>query len=775
MGIGKRNSIIAAAIAALGVMVFVFLPGDEKDESDPVKPVQKDSGKKDSPPVEDDISPADVQKVGEIIADRRKLDLTVWSTEIAAQRHEEPFIELWDTLRSTQKKFEVLANFQFESLVLGLPGEGTQFDHGIRAFHCDNGTKTYEPNEWRNWLRDLKNSGLRIVQSEWHHSQFEPDEKGARSVVSFVLYVVDEPQIEYHIISGKLKVDWQPEMSAGKPQAKTIAATDVKILSRKAEPIFREAAILDVSASSRVVLIARDVDGDGLSDLVSPTENSLYLNRGSFKFERRPLFDFKPPAPILAGVMADFNNDGRADFLGCCPKAVLLYVADENGRFSTKPNRIPGIGDDIMDPVVVSAGDIDGDGDLDVWLGQYKAPYVKGQMPTPYFDANDGFPAFLLKNNGQGEFTDVTEAAGLAAKRHRRTYSASLVDLDGDLDLDLVVVSDFSGVDLYMNDGSGNMTDVTDERVDLRHAFGMSLSLADYNFDSKLDFFMTGMSSTTAMRLHKLGLGPQDKQNHQANRLAMGYGNRLYLARGSQFKQASFNSQVARTGWSWGSTSFDFDNDGDRDIFVANGHRSRSTAKDYCTHFWCHDIYSGSSKEDPALGKFFQMNLSLNFSQNEISWNGFEHNALLMNQNGKQFMSMGFLAGVASEFDSRNVISDDFNGDGRVDLLVLNQPANRSPAIHIFKNNYPANANWIGFRLDGLNHPVLGAQVNVVTPERIHVAAVVAGDSFGSQHAPVVHFGLGTSTQVTSVKITWPDGRTVSLDNPTINKYHRFK
>ncbi|MEO2034933.1 MAG: FG-GAP-like repeat-containing protein, partial [Planctomycetaceae bacterium] len=427
-------------------------------------------------------------------------------------------------------------------------------------------------------------------------------------------------------------------------------------------------------------------------------------------------------------------------------------------------------------PTVITAGDIDADGDLDAWIGQYKSPYSGGQMPTPYFDANDGYPAYLLRNDGSGIFKDITESGGLSEKRNRRTYSASLVDLDGDRDLDLVVVSDFSGVDVYTNDGTGNFSDVTERRISNRHAFGMSLSFSDYNSDSELDFFMTGMSSTTAMRLHAMDLGQEKFQEYQSIRPEMGYGNRLYLAEGQDFNQAPFNDQVARTGWSWGSTSFDFDNDGDRDIFVANGHKSQRTAKDYCTAFWCHDIYTGTSNEDKELGEFFKMTSALNFRAKGISWNGFEHNKLLMNQDGKGFLGIGFLAGVASELDSRNVISDDFNGDGRVDLVGLYRaPINRSPSVHVLQNRNVSDANWIGVRLDGTSRSGLGARVTVKTPSQIHVAAVVSGDSYISQHASVAHFGLGSSTQVKQIEINWPDGASVKIPSPEINRYHRIQ
>ena len=110
-------------------------------------------------------------------------------------------------------------------------------------------------------------------------------------------------------------------------------------------------------------------------------------------------------------------------------------------------------------------------------------------MPTPYYDANDGYPDTLLLNNGTGQFTDGTKAAGLLAKQNRRTYSASFADLDGDHDLDLLTVCDFSGIDLYRNDGRGTYTDVTDQWVKQRHGFGMSHAVNDFDGDGAADDF----------------------------------------------------------------------------------------------------------------------------------------------------------------------------------------------------------------------------------------------------------------------------------------------
>ena len=151
-------------------------------------------------------------------------------------------------------------------------------------------------------------------------------------------------------------------------------------------------------------------------------------------------------------------------------------------------------------------------------------------MPTPYYDALDGYPAYLLLNNGDGtSFTEKTEASGISKKRNRRTFSSSLYDYDGDLDLDLLVVSDFAGVDLYQNDGDGQFSDVTDEVFYNRHLFGMAHSIEDFNHDGILDLYAIGMSSTTARRLDRMNAGRSEFPGHNEMRSAMGYGNRLYL------------------------------------------------------------------------------------------------------------------------------------------------------------------------------------------------------------------------------------------------------
>src|SRR5262249_48798467 len=145
----------------------------------------------------------------------------------------------------------------------------------------------------------------------------------------------------------------------------------------------------------------------------------------------------------------------------------------------------------VVSPAVLTTGDIDGDGDLDLWLGQYKQPFVGGQMPTPYYDANDGNPSYLLLNDGTGRFETATAQAGLSSKSRRRTISASFVDLDDDGDLDLITVNDFSGVDLFYIDGRGHFTNES-HRLDHRTMYGMTHCFGDFDHDGAIDFLVTG-------------------------------------------------------------------------------------------------------------------------------------------------------------------------------------------------------------------------------------------------------------------------------------------
>jgi hypothetical protein len=718
------------------------------------------------------------RQLAAMASERHKLDQTVWREETAAQQAEDVFVKLWDDLRVAKGKYVPLSRLVFLNITLPVEAKMRAVDWGIREHMLSAGTEALAVDEWRAWLEAWEMKGWRIVETEWHQEKFSLGKESPKSLFKIVIHA----QRENHraIVRGELEVHWGNV--DGKFQARELKVLSARVLERKgAAPFNARQEIKIDNANSGLPTIVKDLNGDGLPEILLPGANKVYWNQGGWKFEHAPLFSHYP-AVLVAGVAADFNGDGRVDLFGLPEKGQsCLYVADSNGRFTTQPKVARVSVSELEGYSAVTAGDVDGDGDLDLWVMQYKPPYIGGQFPTPYYNANDGYPSYLLLNDGLGNFTEATEGAGLASKRFRRSYSGSLVDLDGDGDLDLINVSDFSGLDLYLNDGKGQFTDITATLGEDRFSFGMSHALGDFNGDGRLDLYMTGMGSTTARRLETMKAGRKEFAGHQARRMKMGYGNRLFLGGKDGFAQAPYNHQVARAGWSWGVTGADFDLDGDRDIFVANGHRSRDSAKDYCTTFWRHDIYSGNSKRDCVLDKFFKGTLDGFVAENELvhnSWNGFEHNVFYLNLPGEGFVNVAFLLGVSHEFDSRAVVAADFDADGRPDLLVTEvrwdaQTKRIRDVVHLIQNAWPTQGNWIGVHLrGGLGRSPLGAVVTVYADQKIRRQWLLSGDSYSAQHPSTLHFGLGTVEAVDSIEVRWPGGRKTLIEKPTLNRYH---
>ena len=733
------------------------------------------------------------RQVQALVEKTEQLDRTVFAREVESQRYEEYFIRLWDDFRAEKvDKLAVLERAAFQMLTYPTPGARKAHDWDIEVVTCDGPARSAGPAEWRALAASLRQQGYRATELEFHQSRFEHDAgQPARSVVATLVHLVNDAAATRQVLRAKLMIEWADASSepGSVPEPRAIEATDVTLLERAGPPVFTPVGLREGVAGTGVpvtrghtaFVLAYDLDGDGLSEILIPGENLLLRTRGGWRFAPELILPGGAAVVLEAAVVADFPGDGPPDLM--CVKGDRLDVARgvPGGRFSEAP---PEMAADV--PVLpqkvsaLTAGDIDGDGDVDAWFGQVKRPYDGGQFPTPYYDANDGYPAALLVNDGTGKFTDGTEAAGLAAKRHRRTFVASFVDLDSDRDLDLLVNSDFAGLDIYYNDGKGRFTDVTDQVIDDRHNFGMGHIFADFNLDGRLDMYTIGMSSTTARRLTAMGAGRDEFPEHQEKRPKMGYGNRMFFAAApdapnseapARFVQPAYRDEVARTGWSWGASAPDFDNDGDPDLYVANGFISGRTCRDYCTNFWRRDIYLGDSKEDPVMDNLFQQQAILG----DGSWNGFEHNVLFMNEGGAAFLNVAHLMGAAFEFDSRNVVGDDLDGDGKVDLLVLERKQTGGRVLHILRNEWPTTHPWIGVRLAPGANPA-GAEIRVhMAGGRVQIGRVVAGDSFQSQHAAAQHFGLGAGGTVERVEVLWPDGERTLLDGPAVNQWHQVR
>jgi len=762
---------------AFVLMILLFSSGCEKS-NDAASQLKVNSRDDSQSPIKA------VEFSNEMIQQRKDLDESVWANEVDAQKYEAAFVDLWDRIRAanSNEKLDLLATFPLEGEIsFGTEGTLEKLDAGISLTKFKpEPSKCLNSQDWKKYVDAIKAAGVSIVQTEWHHSRFVPgsDRDPPQSTISFTIHAIRVDSQTTFTIKGELAVRWgkpspkaDSKMTASHPVANSIQVTDLSLQRRSKGGLFTKIFTAKHERNdfiSAYPVLVYDLNNDGRSEIILPRWNRVYWNQGNRKFDQQKLLDH--PIDIWeAGILSDFNGDGNVDFISVGKDGLpYCYSGTPDGKFPSKPDVCADIKFDM--PTAITAGDVDGDGDLDLWMTQYKLSFAGGQMPTPFYDANDGFPSYFLKNDGKATFADVTENAGLATLRNRRTYSASLVDLDGDGDLDLMNVSDYAGLDIYRNKGDGSFELATDSYVKKRDFFGMGHTIGDYNDDGLLDFYVIGMSSTTARRLDRLKLGRKDRPDVHGMRGAMGYGNRLYFGDGNgAFEEDPLvAAAVARTGWSWGATSFDFDLDGDLDIYVANGHRSGKSSQDYCSTFWRHDIYTGDSEENAEILKVFQETLK-DINQDEISWNGYEKNVLFANHQDRpdRFVNSSFMFGAAYAFDARSVISDDFDGDGWPDLVVAESKWNGrgfALSIHVLGNDINTGDpnNWVSVRLKespGLGLSPNGAKI-VVTDDtgRVQTRWIVSGDSFLAQHAPMGHFGLGEATQIKSIEVTWPNG-----------------
>jgi len=732
-----------------------------------------------SPPAAHPPDSGTTRKYLALDAAERERDATLWANEILAEEYEDVFVRLWDELRQQQDRFAVLKRFPIGSLHLGLLGRSEAKEDGIVVARQVGSGEKLDSLGWGRLLDQWRSEGWSLEQSEWRNPRFDPGTNGPpKSTILMTLHALNAKLAQRVVVKANLEVEWQTARDAdGRPAPRTIEVTQMEVRGRQGATAFVEAVNQTIQAPPGTIfvdpLILYDLDGDGLSEIILGAKNLVYWNRGGGRFDSAQLCS-AAEGTNLASVVADFDGDGRAGFLAADRAGLMLYPGGPTGAFSSG-RRVWSAPQPLWNPFVITAGDVNGDGHLDVFLAQYKVPYLEGQMPTPYFDANDGFPSYLLLNDGRGGFSDITSKAGLEAKRFRRTYSASLVDLDNDGKLDLLVVSDFAGVDVYLGDGHGRFTDATARLIDEPRNFGMAHSLADFDGDGRLDLLVIGMNSAVTKRLEGLGLRRPGFPAYDQMRAPMSQGNRLYFGREGRFVAGPLSAQVAESGWSWGTTAFDFDNDRDLDIYIANGHISRQSAKDYEPQFWLHDIYLGASDMDPGRNLYFQENATQRSARGQ-SYGGYEKNRLFVNQGGHEFVEAGYLMGVSLEEDCRDVVSDDLDGDGRLDLVLttLEQWPATIETLRVLHNRCESAGNWIGVHLreSGPGLSPVGARVTLTTSAGAQNRWLVTGDSHRSQHAPTAHFGLGALTNALSLEVRWPNGHARKIENPVINRYH---
>lgn len=490
-----------------------------------------------------------------------------------------------------------------------------------------------------------------------------------------------------------------------------------------------------------------DIDNDGDIDLYivnipgpftqdgngnNGNANALYLNNGDGTFT-----DITRAAGVghqgygMGCVFADYDGDADLDLYLTNYGGNVLYRNNGDTTF-TDVTKVAGVGCDLWSTGAAFA-DVDGDTDLDLYvcnyvtydleqLEQMKEESLQSGKPVPsalnphVFEPQDNV---FYRNNGDGTFTDATDEAGIAAVGGR-SMQAIFSDFDNDNDLDLYVANDTTMNHVYRNDGGDAFTDISAESWAADFRGSMGLTAGDYDADGDIDLFMS----------HWV-----DEENALYRNLFVEDGD----AKQIRFVDESYTSLLAEESIKqigWGTTFFDFDNDGDLDIFVTNG----STFQEL--------------KRPEVL-----------IPQTDM---------LFRNNGDETFTDVSQEAGIATLplRVGRGATFGDYDNDGDVDIFIVN---NHAPPI-LLRNEGGNRNNWVYVKLIGTraNRDAIGAKIQVKTADRTQVREIYAGDSYMSFNSLVAEFGVGNATQIETLQVTWQNGETQKLHNVPANQRIRI-
>ncbi len=522
-----------------------------------------------------------------------------------------------------------------------------------------------------------------------------------------------------------------------------------------------------------------DINNDGLSDIYftgNEVPNKLYLNEGNLKFK-----DITESAGVAGNgkwnngvTMVDINNDGLLDIYVCkggwhdseAQRRNLLFINQGDLTFKEQAKEF-GL-DESGYSIHASFFDLDNDNDLDLYVtnrpDSFDLPLTEMVRQKKLSPAASRDRLFLNEN---GKFHDIAAKAGIS---NNFGYALSVVtaDLNNDGWTDIFVANDFAEGDyMYINQKNGTFKEQIKTATNHISMYSMGTDVADINNDGLEDIYVSEMLPQDYKR-SKVSMPSMDIEgfynivNGGMHKQYMH--NALHLNQGNLFfSEISQLSGVAKTEWSWSCLLSDFDNDGNRDIFVANGYRR--------------DVFDGDVQQ--KLTVFITQNRNKYQSPQEMLEKGFKEfievydpikvkNFVFKNKGDLQFESVGDQWGFNDDSFSNGAAVGDLDNDGDLDLVVNNL----DDEAFIYENSSASRNNYLKIKLTGPpgNAHGIGAKVTVYYEDKIQYFENKTVRGYLSSNDPVVHFGLGKIPKVDSIKIVWNDGLVNHLKENTANQ-----
>ena len=518
------------------------------------------------------------------------------------------------------------------------------------------------------------------------------------------------------------------------------------VLDHKLDPIMSWVASIGAAAA------AGDFDRDGWMDLyVTDSDkgrpNYLYRNRGDGTFvdvaREAGVANVNDGTGVSTdAIWGDYDNDGWPDLYIVKWGRNRLYRNGRDGTFTDVTAKA--FVDEKGKPGAPWANgcaaiwfDYDGDGWLDLYVGNYFAPVDLWHlantriMHDSFERARNAGENFFYHNNRDGTFTDL--AARLGVNDTGWTLSVGHGDINNDGWPDLYSADDFGPDQLFLSGGDGTFRNITERAIGRDTKKGMNVDFGDFDNDGWLDIYVTNITTADYLKEGNM-LWHNDATAEDGTPL---------------FLDVAVDTQTYDGGWGWGAKFFDYDPDGDLDIVSVNGFITAGP-----DNYW-YDLASWTvTGQDVTDARNWPPIGNRSFSGNEAT-------RLWRNDGHGRFTEVAANAGLDDRRDGRGVVAFDADNDGDLDLFVANQGA----APVFYRNEAQATGrHWIGLRLlgrpeAGSNRDAIGARVTIVTAAGRQIRELDGGNSYCGQSDRRIFFGLGDERIASTLEIRWPSRR----------------